>query len=336
MKILNIYNAVSNTTIPYELELHMARTFKQDFFTHLCIKKGSDFLKEFFKVYKVIKNNDIIHSHHTLSSIVISFYSVLFIGRGKLFFFTIHRDYESLSLFKSLVYCLLIFPFRDKIICNSYSTQLSLPRYIRQLFSNRIAVIYNGVDLSSINYSVNFPSDKINIINIGRLIPDKDQITLIKMCSILSEYKVNYHLTICGSGPLQDMLSKEIEKRGLTSRVSLLGNVERSIVYKKLSNSCVYISTSLTEGFGNSNVEAMASGSPVIVTDIPINAEITNCKKLTFPVGDYKELSSIVIKLCHDERYFKMIALSGLEKSKKFSLESAANSYHFIYTDNKL
>jgi glycosyltransferase involved in cell wall biosynthesis len=336
MKILNIYNSVSNTTIPYELERYMAQTFKQDFFSHLCIKRVGDALKNFWKIYQVIKNNDIIHSHHTFSSIVISLYKILFIGRGKLFFCTVHRDYQSLGLMKGLVYALLIFPFRDKIICNSYSTESSLPRYIRLFFSDRIVVIYNGIDLSTIDYSINFPSDRIHLIHVGRLIPDKDQITLIKMCSVLSECKVNYHLTICGGGPLQGFLSEEIEKRGLTSRVSLLGNIDRSIVYRKLQNSCVYISTSLTEGFGNSNVEAMASGSPVVVTDIPISAEITSCQELTFPVGGYRELSNIVIELCNDERYFEMVALSGLKKSKQFSLESAADSYHSIYIENKL
>lgn len=334
MKILNIYNSVSNTTIPYELECYMLQIYKQDFFSHLCIKKSFSSLKNFLKIYQVIKKNDIIHSHHTFSSIIASFYRVLFIGRGKVFFCTVHRDFRSFGLLKGLVYILLIFPFRDKIICNSCSTQMSLPWFIRLFFSDRIVVIYNGINLSDINYSVNFPRDKINLINIGRLISDKDQITLIKMCSILSEYKLNYHLTICGGGSLYEILGKEIEKRGLINRVTLLGNVERSIVYQRLSDSSIYISTSLTEGFGNSDVEAMAAGSPIIATSIPIHAEILNCQKLVFPIGDYRELSSIVMKLCNDEKYFRETALSGLEKSKQFSLESAANSYHSIYIDN--
>lgn len=334
MKILNIYNSVSNTTIPYELECYMVQIYKQDLFSHLCVKNSFNSFKNFLKIYQLIKKNDIIHSHHTFSSLIASFYRVLFIGRRKVFFCTVHRDFRSLGLLKRLVYILFIFPFRDKIICNSHSTQMSLPWHVRRFFSDRIVVIYNGVNLSDINYSVNCPCDMINLINVGRLISDKDQITLIKMCSILSEYKLNYHLTICGGGPLHEMLGKEIEKRGLVNRVTLLGNVERSIVYQRLSDSSICISTSLTEGFGNSDVEAMAAGSPIIVTDIPIRAEIINCQKLIFPVSDYRELSSIVMKLCNDEKYFREAALSGLEKSKRFSLESAANSYHSIYIDN--
>jgi len=332
MKILNIYNVITNTSVPYELEQHMASKFKFDVFSHLRLNSIGDSIRCFWKTYRAIRDNDVIHSHHTFSSVVVSFYKIFFVGKKKLFCCTVHRNYRSAGKVKALIFSILVFPFRDKIICNSHATKASLPPYVKQFLSHRIEVAYNGVNLSSISCSINFPINKINLVNVGRLVQEKDQITLIRMCTVLSQRKVDYHLTICGGGPLEKSLKQEIIERGLSDRVSLLGNISRSNVYKNLFNASVYISTSTTEGFGNSSIEAMASGSPVLLTDIPVSAEIINCQQLMFPTGDYQELANKVQKLCEDKRYFMKVALSGIKKSKDYSLEAAANAYHLLYT----
>lgn len=336
MKILNIYNIFSNSSIPHELECYMADKFKSDSFLNLRLNTFEDFLRNFSKLIRVIGDSDVVHSHHTFSSIIVSLYKILFIGRGKLFFCTVHRDYRTASKMTALIFFLLVFPFRDKIICNSNATMSSLPWYVKRFFPNKIKVVYNGINLSNISCSINFPLKKLHLIAVGRLVADKDQITLIKMCSVLTKRKIDYHLTICGGGPLEGLLRQEIIKRGLSGSVSLLGNLSRSDVYKNLFNSCVYLSTSITEGFGNSNIEAMASGCPVVISDIPVHTEIMDCQKLKFPVGDYVELSNKITKLVNDETYFRNVAVNGVKKSKEYSLEFTANAYHSLYLESKL
>lgn len=336
MKILNIYNDVTNTSIPYELERYMADKFESDSFSHLRLKTIGDFLRNFRKAIRVVGDSDVIHSHHTFSSMLVSLYKILFLGRGKLFFCTVHRDYRTASKMTALVFSLLVFPFRDKIICNSYATKASLPWYVRRFFPNRIKVVYNGINLSSMSCSINFPFQKLHLIAVGRLVTDKDQITLLKMCSFLTKRKVDYHLTICGGGPLEGLLKQEIIERGLTGSVSLPGNLSRPDVYEKLSKSSIYISTSTTEGFGNSSIEAMASGCPAVVSDIPVHTEIMGCQQPTFPVGDYVKLSNKIIKLGNDESHFRKVAVNGVKKSKEYSLEAAANAYHSLYAEDSV
>ena len=333
MKILNIYNEVTNTSIPHELELYMAEKFKSDSFSHLRLKTIRDFLLNFRKAITVIGDSDVIHSHHTFSSILVSLYKILFLGRGKSFFCTVHRDYRTASKMTALVFSLLVFPFRDKIICNSYATKASLPWYVRRFFSNKIEVIYNGINLSNMSCSINFPLKKLHLIAVGRLVADKDQITLLKMCGFLTKKKVDYHLTICGGGPLEELLKQEIDKRDLIGSVSLPGNLSRSDVYERLSKSSIYISTSTTEGFGNSSIEAMASGCPAVVSDIPVHTEIMGCQQLKFPVGDYVKLSNKIIRLGDDKSHFRKVALNVVKKSKEYSLEAAANAYHSLYAE---
>jgi glycosyltransferase involved in cell wall biosynthesis len=333
MKILNIYNVVTNTSIPYELECYMADKFKSDVFSHLRLKTIGDLLKNFWKTFRAIGDSDVIHSHHTFSSLIVSFFRVFFLGTEKLFVCTVHRDYRSAGTMTELVFGLFVFPFRDKIICNSYATKASLPRYIKHFFPERIVVVYNGINLSSIDCSINFSSDRLELVNIGRLVPGKDQITLLRMCSILSKRNIDYHLTICGGGPLEEFLLQQIKKLNLTDRVSLAGNISRSEVYKTLRDSSIYISTSVSEGFGNSTIEAMAAGCPTVLVDILVNTEIVGCSQLMFAEGDYEVLSNLIIKLGNDESYFRKVALDGEKKSKNYSLEAAAYGYYSIYRD---
>lgn len=336
MKILNIYNEVTNTSIPYELECYMSDKFVSDSFSNIRLKTIRDFLKNFKSITRIIKDSDIVHSHHTFSSIVLSFYKILFFKKDKLFFCTVHRNYRTASKITAAAFYLFVFPFRDKIICNSFATKSSLPWYVKRFFRRRIEVIYNGVNLSKISCSINFPYEKLHLIAVGRLVADKDQITLIKMCSFLTKKKVDYHLTICGGGPLEESLRQEITNLGLAASISLPGNLSRSDVYKNLCNSSIYISTSITEGFGNSTIEAMASGCPAIVSDIPVHSEIIDCQQMRFTVGDYEELSNKVIKLGSDELYFRDIANNSVKKSKEYSLETAANAYHSLYLKTTL
>jgi len=333
MKILNIYNEVTNTSIPNELRLYMASKYKSDTFSHLSLKNFSDLLKNFHKLIQVFGDSDVIHSHHTFSSLVVSIYKIFFCGKEKSFFCTVHRDFRTTGRIKALVFYLFVFPFRDRIICNSFATMASLPWYIKRFFANRIKVFYNGINLSNITCSINIPSKKLNLIAVGRLVKDKDQLTLLKMCDFLTMRKVDYHLTICGGGPLEEFLKREIIKRGLTANVSLLGNLSRPEVYKNLAKSSIYISTSITEGFGNSTIEAMASGCPVVLSDISVHNEIMECQQLIFPVGDYVELSKKILKLHNNQQYFRSVAEIGVKKSKEYSIEVTANSYYSLYKD---
>lgn len=333
MKILNIYNNVTNTSIPYELEKYMEVNHKSDCFSNVSVGNAQELLFNFIYLYRLINEHDVIHTHHTFSSIVISLYRIFFLNRKKMFICTVHRNYRSAGLKTFLIFTLFVLPFRDIIICNSYSTKASLPRFIHRFFSNKIKVIYNGINLSKTTAFVNTPKHRVNLISVGRLVADKDQITLINMCDYLYKKNIDFHLYICGGGPLENMLTNEITRRGLCDSITLTGNLSRFDVYKKLTEASIYISCSKTEGFGNSTIEAMSSGCLVVVSDIPVHREIIKNRDFLFTTGNYIDLANKIIKLKSSEFMFNNEANACIARSQIYSINKTANAYYSVYRE---
>ncbi|PIT96589.1 hypothetical protein COT82_02405 [Candidatus Campbellbacteria bacterium CG10_big_fil_rev_8_21_14_0_10_35_52] len=78
----------------------------------------------------------------------------------------------------------------------------------------------------------------------------------------------NYKLLIAGSGELFYKLRKLTDDLRLTKRVLFLGNIEHNELPPYLHIADVFVRPSLSEGMGNSFIEAMASGTPVIATKV--------------------------------------------------------------------
>lgn len=71
---------------------------------------------------------------------------------------------------------------------------------------------------------------------------------------------------ILGIGPLEETLKEQARALGVGERVMFLGQIDHKEMPKYLAVSDVFIRPSLSEGMGNSFIEAMAAGLPVIAT----------------------------------------------------------------------
>ena len=103
------------------------------------------------------------------------------------------------------------------------------------------------------------------IITTSRLVEKNAIDTIIRALSFLHG---NYKLLIAGSGELFYKLRKLTNELRLTKRVLFLGNIEHNELPQYLHISDVFVRPSLSEGMGNSFIEAMAAGVPVIATKV--------------------------------------------------------------------
>lgn len=151
---------------------------------------------------------------------------------------------------------------------------------LRQLalaFDNQveIKVIPNGVDTEKF-----FPKEKeINeqptttkLLFVGRLVYQKGLDLLIDALKELKEY--DWYLTIVGDGPLRDSLQEIVKQNGLNERVEFTGWVHREKLPSYYQQAHLFVLPSRHEGMSNVVLEAMASGLPVIGTDIAGNQEL--------------------------------------------------------------
>ncbi len=113
------------------------------------------------------------------------------------------------------------------------------------------------------------PEDSIVLLSVGRLTPAKQPRTMIEVFSHLEKKLSDVTLCIAGNGELLEETKDFAEKMGLR-KVLFLGQVDHDRDLPDLY-ACAdyYLMTSKYEGLPLTLLEAMASGLPCIVSDIP-------------------------------------------------------------------
>lgn len=102
---------------------------------------------------------------------------------------------------------------------------------------------------------------------LGRLVPVKGHIYLIRAFAEIAERYPHTQLAIIGAGREQEHLSQAIERLGLVGRIHLLGFRENALRYVRAFD--IWAMPSLAEGLGLALLEGMSGHLPVIASDVP-------------------------------------------------------------------
>lgn len=108
----------------------------------------------------------------------------------------------------------------------------------------------------------------------------------------------NTKFVLLGKGTLRSRLEEMAEEFGISDSVKFIGHVPHEELQNFFSCADVYVSTSLSDSLGVSNLEAIACGLPVILTDIPINKEFMEKGMVidVFPPGNSNVLAEKIIE----------------------------------------
>ena len=217
-----------------------------------------------------------------------------------------------------------------KNICVSHHVFDSFSDY-PEGYKNKLAVVYNGIDFS--NSEINqkearvkfdLPVDGTILITTGRLSYQKNHEFLINVMVGLAD---NIHLAIAGEGELRPQLEAQIESYGLKGRVHLIGEIKPDIIPIFLKAGDVFLFPSRFEAFGFSLVEAMASGLPVVVNDIPALRYIVSDYGMVIPVDKKEDWMSIIFKLKDDLNSRYDYGQRALDRSADFALKNMVEGY---------
>lgn len=112
------------------------------------------------------------------------------------------------------------------------------------------------------------------IVSIRNLEPVYDIASVIRAVPMIRERFTNAIVLIGGSGSLQAELRELASSLGVEKNIRFLGSLSQDELPAYLASSDVYISTALSDGgIAASTAEAMASGLPVVITDIGDNSQ---------------------------------------------------------------
>ncbi len=122
---------------------------------------------------------------------------------------------------------------------------------------------YTEAELQAAKRELGKKADDVFLVTTSRLVKKNATDDVVRAIALLPK---NVHFVVYGTGPDQLMLEKLIAELGVSDRVHLLGHIDHAVMPKYLNVCDVFIRPSRSEGMGNSFVEAMAAGLPVIAT----------------------------------------------------------------------
>lgn len=141
-----------------------------------------------------------------------------------------------------------------------------------------------------------------SVISVGRLSAEKGHIHLLEAFKLSDASNKGWKLEFVGNGPEDEKLKKFVRDHDLDDHVEFLGF--RSDVDLKMQSSSIFVLPSLTEGFPNALMEAMANGLACISFDCETGpAELINHGEngLLVPVADVNKMAQYISDLVKDE-----------------------------------
>ena len=157
----------------------------------------------------------------------------------------------------------------SKIICVAETVKIDFQKVVGT--EKEPEVLYNTNETEIIRKKAREPltesvfSDDINIISVGRLVPEKGFDRLINVHHRLLESGVKNHLYILGEGELKENLQKQVAALNVAETVHLLGFKENP--YQYVGNADLFVCSSRREGFSTAVTEALVIGTPVVSTN---------------------------------------------------------------------
>lgn len=228
--------------------------------------------------------------------------------KSKKKFAWVNTDYEKAGY--KFDYDKNIYEKFDKIVGVSEFVKDSMQKFINK---DRVTHIRNIIDADDIIVranqlrSIDFNTDQLSIVSIGRLAKQKAFELSIETAKILDEKEIDFKWYIIGEGTERSNLELLIQSYNLNDKVILLGFRDNPYPYIKACD--IYIQTSKFEGLGRTLIEAAILQKPIVSTDFPTAYELVDEGRTGFIAKmDANDIAKKIVQLyLNNELYNKMV-----------------------------
>ena len=299
-------------------------------------------IKGFLLLCKTIhsKKNAIVHTFLPFSNFVGSIAGII---SGANYIITSRRGLIKLNYLKKKwrTFDKISNFLSDKIVVNAEAI-IDEMLVLDSVNPNKVICIRNGINIEKFrikNYDRNYIRSQfgllesefawVKVANFSSIKGHKDLITSFK--NLDTKYQAKLFLVGKDIGSL-DELKTLVSECGLQDRIKFLGF--REDIPEILLSMDGYICASHTEGFSNAILEAMASGLPIIATNVGGNSEIlkNEITGLLFKPKDKNEIINTMIKIMENNPLSEKLSKEALKTvNEKYSTKKMVESYIDIY-----
>ena len=274
-----------------------------------------------------------------------------------LFYLTFNRSRKIVFAFQANIYAIIVSKLTfTKIITRSNSAPSGWSKnYIKKIFYKLLISIADDVMVNSIEFKKEFkknfninakcilnPFDKslykkiinrssnpknLNILTIGRLTDQKDQITLLKAVKLINP-KLNPKIRIIGKGKNFNFLRNYINNNKLNKFVKMAGYHSNTSSFLRKTN--IFVLTSKYEGLPNVLLEAQFFKKYIISTNCPTGPKeiLLNGKAGDLiKIGDYKMLSRLINNYSKRKKIISKMIKTGTINFERFDYKKNCEKY---------
>lgn len=202
-----------------------------------------------------------------------------------------------------------------------------------------LRVIPNGVDVETYKPGLapirHLRDANLNILFVGRLEKRKGLGDLLRAYRALSARVEMTRLIIVGDGPLRGRVESYISRHRL-SNVVMAGYVPESVKPRYYCSADIFCAPATgAESFGIVLLEALASGLPVVATEVPGYMSVLEPGKdsVTVPPKNWRELAGSLVILARDPELRSRLSAYALHKAQRYSWKSVAADVVEVYNE---
>ncbi|HLX05809.1 MAG TPA: glycosyltransferase family 4 protein [Candidatus Binatus sp.] len=277
---------------------------------------------------------DVVHFHtsraHSMAPLARSFGSILIVTR--------RMDYRPNRVFASFLFNRAV----DGVIAISGGVADSLAA--AGVDRQRITVVHSGVDCehfrpptaderSDARHALGISDSEILISSVGALEQRKGHRYLIEAIGSLADAG-KFKCLIAGQGSIHKVLQGEIAVIRSLERIKLLGRVDdpRQLLWA----SDIFAMPSLKEGLGVAALEAMASGLPVVASDVGGLREVVEDGRtgIIVPAANASAITSAIVRIAESAELRSQMAAAARSRAvENYSMETMAAQTLALYRD---
>lgn len=219
----------------------------------------------------------------------------------------------------------------DRNVTFSHDLKLLLRKYVSD--NLHVDVIHAGVDLERISGIDAICNDRPFIFSCRRLVWSKGtDLSIHAFARICKDFPL-VNLIIAGDGDERENLVRLVDEYGISHRVRFIGTISWEQSIRWLKSALFTVVPSRSEGGGLINIEAQASGCPVVGSRAAGIAEYTkeNETALLFDTGDIGAYTICMTKLISDRALRLSFGKRALEYAESFSWHRISGEYLAVY-----
>lgn len=205
-----------------------------------------------------------------------------------------------------------------------------------------ISIIPNGIetsrygegagDVASARQTLGLPPERRYVTCVARFHPVKDHKGLVAAFASIATAHPDVDLVLAGDGQLRGALEQQVRELGIVDRVRFLG-VRRDVPVV-LRASDLFVLGSESEGASITVLEAMASGLPIVTTNVGGNPELVRHEQegLLVPRSDPPAFAAAMSRVLGDPALARRLGAAGQARARaEFDIDVTIAAYARLY-----